>query len=308
MKFLRAAISLIIVFLLCGCASSGEVQATPTPTRTPRPTRAPRPTATPEPTPEPTVPPEARYHAGERLSGVVLDVSSADVDIKTFVMQSFWQEAIFVAVNDANIGDDNGGGYELKPGARVIVRFAQDVPDVPPFSAGSDEVKIIDYIDESELGVLPVNIWAGEPPSDLVVPPPVATPTSATEADPYYTVFQHILESDAKEYEGLETVAVDISRTSSENTLPFQQRAAALCDEKGFDFLFGSDLELFAMGAMNDDGLVEDGVYIVLSDDGESRGTLDIKARRLFSGQTLESEYALENSGTEEASVWAISD
>ncbi len=304
MKILRAAISLIIVFLLCGCASSGEDQASPAPTRTPRPTRAPRPTITPEPTPEPTVRPETRYHAGERLSGVVLDVTVPEPGTKTFLMQSFWQEAIFVAVNDANISDDNGGSYELKPGARVVVRFSQDILDAPPYSAGSDEVKIIDYIDESELSALPVEPWAGEPPASLAAPSPKPL---APEADPYYVVLEYILESDAMEYDGLETIAVDVSRTSSENTLPFQQRAEALCAERGFAFMFGSDLELFAAGAMNDDGFIDGGVYIVLSDSGESGGALKITARRLVSGETLENVYTLNKAGSDADSAWVVS-
>ncbi len=303
MKFLRATISLLLVFLLSGCAASGEA-VSPAPTRTPRPTRAPRPTETPEPTPEPTVRPESRYYAGERLSGVVLDVSSPEAGTKTFLMQSFWQEAIFVAVNEANIADDAGGVYELKPGARVVVRFAQDVLDVPPYSAGSDEVKIIDYVDDSELSSVPVNIWAVEPPGDLVAPPPVP---KAPGADPYYIVFESILESDARLYEGLETIAADISRTSSENTLPFQQRAEALCTEKGFAFLFGSDLELFAMGAMNDDGLIDGGAYIVLSDDGESRGALKITVRRIVGDQALEDVFILTNTGSEQEPSWTLS-
>ncbi len=253
-----------------------------------------------------------------------MDVSGTEAGTTTFLMQSFWQEAIFVAVSEADISDDMDGTYELKPGARVVVRFSQDVPDAPPYNTASDEVKIVDYVDESELAAIPVDLWnvaspsngaAAQPsesspegsPSPAPEASPSPTPSPAPESNPYYAVLARVLEIDAQLYTGLKTIAVDASRTPMENTLPFQRRAEALCKDKGFEFLFGSDLELFALGVMNDDGYIDGGVYIVLSASDEGGDSFEITAQRLVKNQTHETAFTLENAGTEQAPKWTIS-
>ncbi len=116
-----------------------------------------------------------------------------------------------------------------------------------------------------------------------------------------------VLENDAALYAGLKTIAVDASRTPIENTLPFQMRAEELCAEKGYEFLFGSDLELFASGVMNDAGLIENGVYIVLSAPDGGGDTLEITAQRFVNGQSHETVFTLKNAGTETQPAWTVS-
>lgn len=360
MKILRALLLLLVAAMMtfCGCASAGAKE-TPAATRTPRPKRTPRPTKTPRPTPTP----EYRYHAGERLSGTVLDVSSPGEEMTTFVMQSFWREAIFVAVSDMNVSDDVDGTYQLKPGARVIVRFAQDVPDVPPFNAGADEVKIVDYNGEEEAlaaaGLAAAGLSAtavnespaaeaaiaaasgksngasganGAPPDDAatdgagslaaigspnaspgvspspgVSASPDVSPSPSPASDPYSIVLARLLKDDAELYKGLRIVAVDVSRAEYlTDSTQFKARAEKMCVEAGFEFIFASDLELFAQGVMNDEGAIDDGVYIAFSDSGANGSELKISAARQISSKIYQNNYTLKSSDSNGASEWKL--
>lgn len=278
---MKTTLCAFLVIMLCGCGllggnrASGEPSPSPMPALSPSPAPAPTPTPTPVPTPSP-VPVPLRYEPGETVGGTVLEVQRISDEASAFILQTFWMEAMVVSVSNASITDDAGGSYKLVPGARVVMRFETGVPDEPPFSAIAGEVRIVDYISDTN-GI-----------------------------DPHFVALNNFFGAETELYGGIKRVAVDLSG-AKQAVGEFPALAKEFCDNRGYELILSSEAELKAQGVMAADGFIDGGVYFAFSDPGEKKGLLTITAERRVAQKSRVLHYTLiKKIGNNEAK-WFIS-